>query len=369
VTCYRNDDDVRALRGEHTDTCIGAGPDWHPPLTWHDCDGCQPCTKPHCTLCHHQHLTPDHAQTCPKCVGRVRNNLTDLSDLATLAERRLANWWPAASPGLSTSRATETPLIGGDILALTGPGSRALNNPWRDLDEQYDDPTAIAAELAFYADDWATEATSQPVERTLQPALTHVIAYLGRHLTWAAQSYPLFDEFAGVVRGLIDRLQAELRDHEHVIRGVPCLKCGTTLERRARIPQRCRHRRIPQRRADSDGNVEPWPEYDARVTAWFIDHLTCDQGGIPENWRCPNCRRTYNPDQYRNAVAMGNRAFAPAATAAELHERFGIRPATIRKLAQRGQITKRGADHLGRMLYDVDDARAYTAATPTEEPA
>jgi hypothetical protein len=384
VICYRNSHDERVLRGEHTDACSGAGPDWHPPLTWIDCDGCAPCTKRHCRSCDREHLDNDHPRTCPRCVGRVRTRLQRLVDLSVLAQTRLRNWWPSVSPGAPRNGAgsNETPLPGGDLLVLTGPGSRAINNPRPDLDEHVEDPLAVTTELAIYADDWwAEQHPDQHLERTLPPTLTWVVRYLGEHLTWAAQRYPLFEEFTQVISVLVGRLEAELRDEVHVLRGVPCLECGVTLERRARALQPCRHQRLPQRRTVRDfqgysrklgyclERLESWPEYDARVTAWFVDHLNCDQGGLAPKWTCPGCGQKYDDRQYRNAVAMGNHAFAPSRPAVELAEQYGIRPGTIRQLANRGQVRKYGFDDLGRRMYDVEDVRAIAEQKRAEETA
>lgn len=381
MTCYRRrGTDHRLIRDHHADDCprSEASASWHPPLTWITCPGCLPCLEPHCQVCTREHLTRDHPQTCPTCVGAVRGNLARIIDLAALAEARLADWWPPASPGGGFDAAgNEPPLPGGDLLSLLGPGSLARDNPRRELDERFGDPASLAAELAFYEDDWRAERhPDQAIERTLQPRLPAVIAYLSEHLTWAAQQYGAFAEFAGVVRDLLALLEAELRDEAHIIRGVPCLACGATLTRHARRPRQCRHRKVPVRRTERDHlgypvalgyyveRLEPWSEYDARVAAWFVDHLTCDQGGMPDEWRCARCRRVYSGQQYRNAVAAGARAFAPALPAADLVERFpGLKSGTVRQLANRGKVRRRGNDHNGRMLYDVDDVRRHVERT------
>lgn len=371
MTCYRSRGvDERLLRDQHLDQCTRSDvdPDWHPPLAWITCRGCLPCLEPHCETCGREHLDRSHPHTCPTCVGDVRSKLGRLLDLARQAEQRLADWWPSASPGAGfDATGNEPPVPGGDLISLLGPGSRALDNPRRELDERYGDPESIAAELAFYADDMRSERHPDvDVGRSLQPRLPDVIRYLTEHLTWAAQNYGAFGEFADVVASLLRLLEAELHDDVHIIRGVPCLDCGATLTRHARRPRQCRHRKIPERRTitvEINGKpqpaLEPYAEYDARVTAWYVDHLACDQGGMPDEWACPKCRRNYSGQQYRNAVAAGARAFAPALPAADLSERFGIKAGTVRQLANRGKVRRRGNDPNGRMLYDVDDVRRH----------
>ena len=61
----------------HRDDCTT--PDQH--------RGCLPCTAPHCVVCGHEHLTNDQPQTCPTCLGKVREDLDTIPPAFTALVR------------------------------------------------------------------------------------------------------------------------------------------------------------------------------------------------------------------------------------------------------------------------------------------
>lgn len=298
MRCYGWDGERYALR-RHQASCIGAGPDWHPPVVWVDCDGCEPCTEDHCVVCGRAHLDEDHPQTCTPCLDKVRTDLGQIMQLAALAEHRLANWWPAVSPGTPTDggRGNETPLPGGDLLVLVGPGSRGTSNQLHHLDEQYGDPSSVVTDLAAFEDRWRKDQHQHAAETT--PVLSRVMGYLSLHLTWAAQHQAGFAGFAASVRRMRGRLEVELRDGSAPMRGVSCFDCGTVLVRRVRDASACRHvfeaERTGVRVAEWIYTLASYPELGA-------EHATCDQGGYEDEWNCPRCHRPYTDREYWFAV-------------------------------------------------------------------
>lgn len=299
MICYPYDGQRYTTR-QHQPACIGAGPHWHPPLPWIDCDGCQPCPQPHCPICTRTHLDDTHPATCTPCLDRVRTDLAQIMQLAATAEHRLANWWPAISPGTPTDgggRGNDTRLPGGDLLVLVGPGSAGTNNPLHHLDEHHGDAQAITTQLAAYEDQWRRDQHQHAADTT--PILSRVMGYLTLHLTWAAQHQPDFPEFAATARRIRGRLEAELRDGGAPMRGVNCFDCGTTLTKPMRDPTLCRHTLEAQR---AGINPATWIHILATYPELGDEHAACDQGGLDDNWRCPRCRRVYPDREYWFAV-------------------------------------------------------------------
>lgn len=298
MSCYGWNGDRYTTR-QHQPTCIGAGPHWHPPLPWIDCDGCLPCPLDHCPICTRTHLDDVHPQTCPTCLDRVRTDLGQIMQLATTAEQRLANWWPAISPGTPTDggRGGDTRLPGGDLLVLIGPGSTASNNPQHHLDEHHGDAQAITAELAAFEDQWRRDQHQHAADTA--PILSRVMGYLSLHLTWAAQHQTQFPDFAAAAHRIRGRLEVELRDGGAPMRGVNCFDCGTTLTKPMRDPRPCRHTLEAQRAGTNPG---VWIQTLATYPELGDEHSLCDQGGLDDHWRCPRCRRVYDEREYWFAV-------------------------------------------------------------------
>lgn len=317
--CTRSND-KRVIPDQHLDTCQGAGPAWHPPLKWRTCRGCEPCPRRHCILDRQRHLEADELQTCPECLGKVRRDLVAIVDMLTAASD-LLDGWPAVSPSSPKDGGggNERPMPGGDLLVILAHGSWALANPNRALDERPGDPEPIAYELSRYEDDWRREQ-GQPTATDGTRHLSRTVSYLDQNMGWAAQHHPAFEEFAGELRDYRATLESQLRDGDRPERGVACFECGTTLIRSTREPAPCGHRKtapVYEPLPEADPAWHPpmsWHPYtaadrkahyaahDHAVTAWMVDHMACDQGGVAAEWECPRCQRTYDDATYWLAV-------------------------------------------------------------------
>jgi hypothetical protein len=134
-------------------------------------------------------------------------------------------------------------------------------------------------------------------------------AYLDMQIGYMAEQVePAFDEFARELRGCRAHLENVLHDGIREERGAPCVQCEK-----------------PMTRVDDD-------------------------------WHCRTCHRVATEAEYRFAVGVAYRAHAPHLTAADMAERIGVKASIIRVWAVRGHVGKRGKDHNGLTLYDVEDA-------------
>lgn len=303
-TCIRHGRD-RAIARRHRPDCRAA-----------DCAGCSLCPARHCSVCGTQHLDTE-PQTCIGCLGRARNDLITITDRLALGEQLLQDWWAPVSPGTPTDggRTTEAPLPGGDILVMVGPGSWALSNRDRDKDQRDDDPDAIAFELSKWEDDWRA-TRGQPAAR-YERDLSKTREYLDRNMGWAAQNLPAFPEFTKLLRQYRTRLAAAVRDSDQPARGVHCLDCpDATLARPLHEARPCRHRlpafkplgkmfELPDgtyRYTTTADRKTHYEIHQAAVTAYFVDHQACEQGGFADVWTCPRCHRNYTRAEYGLAV-------------------------------------------------------------------
>lgn len=229
----------RTLPGRHGDGCDGDG-----------CAGCLPCTEPHCRVCGRTHA----AGTCAECLAETRANLHDIA--------RMCDALPAE---------VEHRGVEGEAMMLLGPTA---------------DPEARGhLEASVLAGrippDYLAEAHGQlhPLfclgtwDMIWRDALEHddievltlagTVDYLDRTMSYmAGYEHVPFEDFARDLRQCASHLEAVLHDGEQVDRTrVPCLKCGTLLERRFGI------------QAALDGHV------------------------------CPKCKRTYDDEEFRLAKA------------------------------------------------------------------
>lgn len=209
---------------------------------------------PLCVICRRS-LDPAEPQTCRRCLDRARAHLDDIAD-AWVRLNSNHHHWPAGS------RAT---MPGGDRLVLAGPGSDA-SEPGPEV---LTDPPAVAHALASWAADWA-EIRREPCSGLLgavRPVLeaSHAVAYLGRHLQWAANTHPAFDDYAADIRRIRARLNATLALNNPPETGAPCLRCSTPAD----------------------------PVH--------LERLWTD-AGLADAWCCPRCGDTLTPAQYLLAM-------------------------------------------------------------------
>jgi ribosomal protein L37AE/L43A len=152
--------------------------------------------------------------------------------------------------------------------------------------------------------DFLDHQTEQPVTwGSAYGYLNTQIAYM------AEQSDPPFDEFARELRGCRAHLENVLHDGIREEKGAPCVQCEK-----------------PMTRGDDD------------------------------HWHCRTCHRTVTEAEYRFAVAAAYQAHSDRLTATDLAVRIGVKASIIRVWGSRGLITKRGKNHDGLTLYDVNSA-------------
>lgn len=291
--------------------------------------GCAPCTAPHCGVCGREHATNAHPATCPECIGRVRDDLTDIQSSYTALEVE------AMDAGGDGRLVAAAPIPGGTAQVLIGPTVRLpLLRVGRKTSEDHrpGDPIPPLAILAQWEDIYRawlgheprrTPVTAQawlgaPVDqRSIAGAigyLTRQLDYLANHLDPNADGVPAPDwvAFTRQVRNIRAQLEHALHDEQEPERGVECFECGDRLVRRFRDPKRCRHS-TPARawfreglRLGSLGYPELQPQ-PAEVRAARQPCGRCSQGGIddPESgqsWECPGCRKEYDVGEYVSAV-------------------------------------------------------------------
>jgi hypothetical protein len=197
-----------------------------------------------CLLCHHP-LAPTELRTCTRCLGLVRRHLRTISQLHRMLPH-LIGLLPAPVVGFK-AKGADTPLPGGDLLVMLGPGSPAGEG-------QADDAPAVAFELWQWAVDWA-EIRGEPQPPT--PGVPEAVGWLSTRAGWAAAHHDAFDEFAADLARIVRHLETAtgLSDRPEV--GPPCPYCRT---------------------------------------ASLLRYVT-DQG-FSDDWTCPACRRDFSYAQY-----------------------------------------------------------------------
>lgn len=211
MTCYAFEG-THYLRGRHFTGCEDD-----------ECAGCLRCPENHCTNCRKgTHLGFGEA-TCAACIGRARADLRDLLDLyAALPSEAQVRGVSSEAFGLHGPVADPEAFSHRRVSIMAG----RINAPLEDEDEHH--PLAVLGRWVFmigtdYADEWTGELT-------LAGAVDYLDRRLGRIAHDVGQDFGLF---AGEVRRCKTHLEAVLHDGEQRdLTRVPCLECGTRLERR-----------------------------------------------------------------------------------------------------------------------------------------
>lgn len=336
-------DHPRVLGGRHTEECdgkqVGWKPSrlWHPPLAIPNCKGCQPCTEAHCIVCGIEHVDQ---RTCPDCITATREDLHQVLDLTG----RL---------GDEAEHHPDDEIPGGNATVMVGPYSLGSQADSHEHESEADPPHPLLT-LATWEDDWR-KTFGQPAAGPA--SVVAAVVYLGRWLHHAAQHHDAYDDFAREVGQLRSRLEDVLRDGERDERAAPCPKCKVNLVRKAK----------PRRR------VRYCPGHGPLTTCPIPQQGCCDSGGLADEWSCPRCKKTFSKKDYHNIVAATYRAHAPALTAREIHQQYGVKPGSVRGWASLGKVRRRGRNIHGLQLYDVDDVQRHaerpnqgksTASTP-----
>lgn len=308
------------------------------------CAGCAPCTAPHCTVCGRDHLDNTHPQTCPKCVGKVGQDLDDLVQAyAGLAREALAG-------GGMGHLVAAAPIPGGEAQVLMGPyvklpllrTYRGYTTEHLTKDHRPSDPMPPLAVLGQWEDIYRDWLGHQPAGKA---TIGRSVKYLRGLLPVIAQRAdgPDFIEFTRQLRRLRADCERALHDEREPEEGVECFECGDKLVRRFRRARRCQCGPRPIVQHADHGRctcltgvrLEPQPDYKPplvvrlldrdpydghihnrddlaciachRQAEWENEHAGHDQGGIDDptagmSWECPSCRKDYDPGEYQNAV-------------------------------------------------------------------
>lgn len=314
----------RATKAEHLDDCTDE----------HTCKGCLPCINGHCSVCSREHTTHQHPNTCPSCVGAVREDLTEIQDLCRQLRGQAMDaeglsWASARIPG-HVAMIAMSPSIDADQLIWA--------NDLKDYHHPRDMVPPLAV-LAHWSDIWAgwfgkvrSGRTSVGVEASyLDSQLTQISQLTPKLRGNQLVSPPDFAEFSRDLGGLRANLERILHDEEEGDQGVNCFECGTRLVRRMRDRKTCRHKTPARaalaahlrRRPDAIAELEalkggtvadrtrlqreaalPSP---VMIAAARMPCDACDQGGVEDpspgiSWECPSCRKKYTPGEYATAV-------------------------------------------------------------------
>lgn len=307
---WRGTDQPRAVRGRHDDDCPGD-----------TCRGCLPCPEPHCIVCGIEHVD---RRTCPACLGESRTHLTDLVDLW----QRLGAH--AILGGNDGHLEAASGIPGGEATAAAGPGSQgdsrtALVEAQADATHLWDERPGEVEPVRLWVFGWEEDWRGIREQTTTETAgLITGVAYLARHLDWAAQHHDAFDAFAAELRRQVGHLEDVVHAGERADKGAPCRNCDRPL-------------------------IRVWAKKAAN------DH-----------WKCEGCGEITKPDQYRFSVAAEARTYAEWLSATDMELEHAIRPGTLRQWANRGKVRKKGRSNTGRMLYSVPDALAQRDAVEAE---
>lgn len=361
--------DARVTR-EHRDDC--------PDPTTHG--GCAPCTARHCVVCGNTHATNDHPQTCPTCLGKIRDDLTDIQACYTALAVE------AQDAGADGRLVAAAPIPGGTAAVLIGPTVRLdilrVSRHTRD-DHAVDrkghshDPLPPLAVLAQWEDMW--RAWFNQTRGNRRASVSAALAYFDQHLDVMSQETegPDWLAFTRQIRSLRSSLEHALHDERAPEEGVDCFECGEQLVRRFRDPKRCRHETPARMQLAERLRARPpaiaWLELlrgyglpawnhelaAARLPSNELLHLAkapcpqCNQGGIDDptaglSWECPGCRKEYDPGEYATAVRRdlldngrdgdGWTHVSMAAEAATTLTGHVLPPATVRKWMDRGKV-------------------------------
>lgn len=265
---------------------------------------------------------------------KVRHQVAaDISDIETL--------W-ASLHDEAANRADATDWPGGEAMSLLAPvanleawghkyeakeqrGFSTIKGSDYALDQ--DDEGNVLLVLATW-EDAIRDEREQPTDT--KASVPRACRYLRDSLDWCLSTnedgdlrFLGIDHLADDVRDARKRLEALLKAGEQVDRGVECLRC------------------------DNGSRL---------IREWKADKVT-------ERWRCPTCHKDVSGDAYRLAVKADWMARAEWLPAAEMKEEHDIGTGTLQGWAAKGRVAKRKDVGLGRMTYNVADAKACRDGT------
>lgn len=244
-----------------------------------------------CVVCRRTELPVTYAQTCPRCAGRIGEDLRAIVRLHQLISAELEGRAGAANSGQGGNGIRDdNPLPHVDLLTLIGPGSIGRGDRFA----YPSDPPSVAFELSQWEDDWRHVLGMPAAERPVSIAAagrwtvtrnqvgaklwTWHPGFLAARLAWAAQAHPAFDEFAHDVEVLLRWLRAATRTGGGPERlSAPCFDCGGPL-------------------------VRDYAPRRPTVPCEAQNGHARDQGGLRDDARCVACGRMYSPTAYALAL-------------------------------------------------------------------
>lgn len=282
------------------------------------CEGCQPCTHDndghpvrHCqgrrSCC--SHLDPGTPLVCPRCIARVRHDLSKIVNGVQLlpdeaetdgvdSEAMTLNG-PTADPVAWSLRSTSRLKAGQPVEALDKHHPLAVLTRWaRRVPLQLHGMQYMRQTVTV---DWAADFLDRTLDRIAQDL----------SFEWSL--------FAQEIAACRSHLEDVVNTANRPERGAPCPACATA---------------------------------PALVKRYDLADLT----GASDTWRCPTCRASWSEGEYRKWVADDYLAHADVLTASDMHRAHGISPGTLRKWAERGTVAKRGMNQRGQQTYDVQQA-------------
>jgi hypothetical protein len=269
--------------------------------------GCLPCPELHCCVCQKAHAKA----ACTACLDDARSDLAAIGSLC------------ASLPAEAVEKGVQS-----EAMMLLGPA--ADPEAWRNratsamvgrLDASYLEDCRDESHPLFVLGSWEQIWRDHLDHYSIAPiTVASAHAYLDMQIGYMSeQAEPAFDEFARELRGCRAHLENVLHDGIREERGAPCVQCSTRMVK------------------------------------------------VDDDWSCRTCHRTVTEDQYRFAVGAAYRAHSPSLTAADMALQIGVKASIIRVWSVRGHVRKRGKDHLGLTLYDVEDAIKRRDMTDEEQ--
>lgn len=278
--CTWNRDRELHVLPEHVPACVDRG-----------CNGCKPCTHDdhgnpvtHCrarTSCT-EHLDHAHPRTCPRCIARVRNDLTHIERLtALMVDQAIVDGLqsnaamiagPTGDPAVIQAHTVELVRAAAGVDDPTAPVARALA-AWGDDTRDENHPLYVLRDWEQRIRDHYDHPIPRFTEKdvldprhigTPRPAtLSRSVSYLSWVLTDVAQT-ALFADLATEVEQVKKFLESVLAASRAPERGAPCKDCD-----------------------------EPAPRLERRRAHW-CDKDDCtrehDTTGARDTWVCPRNR-------------------------------------------------------------------------------
>lgn len=295
----------RVLPGRHTDDCPDHKAKPKGATDAATCDGCQPCTKPHCTMpsCPGRHASTDDPFVCATCVSDMR---TDLDLIAKMCGFDLldAALRTADDPADSEAVMLLGPVAWPDSWFRRRELAVAGIAPKHYLEDARDEAHPLFV-LGTWEDAWRDWLGHDSTETI---TIGKSASYLNLSLTYVARQPDVpMGQFASDLRRCRGHLEDVIRDAEPEPK--KCPKCGGALV--------MDHE--PRGGDYIEGNEER--DYD-------------------DKWQCQRkaCGQWWTQDDYRTKVEAVYGLHAPALPVSELALRTGVPRGTIQRWAGRRRI-------------------------------